>query len=107
MSDIGDFLDVLVDDAVDFAKDELENLVKEAKSDSKVFIKHLGELTEEFVKMRALGQINNDEFKELMDDLLDLNKMQYHKLAASSKVRAERIVNGLSNMVIDGLLAVI
>ena len=107
MSDIGDFLDVLVDDAVDFAKDELEDLVKEAKSDSKVFIKHIGELTEEFVKMRALGQINNDEFKELMDDLLDLNKMQYHKLTASAKIRAERIVNGISKMVIDGLLAVI
>ena len=107
MSDIGDFLDVLVDDAADFAKDELENLVKEAKSDSKVFIKHIGELTEEFVKMRALGQINNDEFKELMDDLLDLNKMQYHKLAASAKVRAERIVNGISKMVIDGLIAII
>jgi exopolyphosphatase/pppGpp-phosphohydrolase len=107
MSDIGDFLDVLVDDAADFAKDELENLVKEAKSDSKVFIKHIGELTEEFVKMRALEQINNDELKELMEDLLDLNKMQYHKLAASAKVRAERIVNGISNMVIDGLLAMI
>ena len=36
MSDIGDFLDVLVDDAANFAKDELEILVKEAKSDSKV-----------------------------------------------------------------------
>lgn len=104
---MGDFLDVLVDDAVDFAKDELENLVKEAKSDSNLFIRHIGELTEEFVKMRALGQINDEEFKELMDDLLDLNKMQYHKLAASSKVRAERIINGLSKMVIDDLLALI
>lgn len=107
MSDIEDFLDVLVYDSVDFAKDELVHLVKEAKSDGKVFIKHIGELTEEFVKMRALGQINNDEFKELMEDLLDLNKMQYLKLSASAKVRAERIINGISEMVIKGLLAVI
>ena len=38
MSDIRNFLDMLVGDVVDFAKDELEGLVKEAKSDSKVFI---------------------------------------------------------------------
>ena len=71
---------------------------------SKVLI---GELMEKFVKMRALKQINNDKFKELMDDLLDLNKMQYHKLSVSAKIRTERIVNGISKMAVKGLLAVI
>ncbi|ADE54054.1 hypothetical protein [Coraliomargarita akajimensis] len=107
MSDIGDFLDALLDDAVDFAKEELEQLVNDAKSDSKMFVKHMGELTEEFIKMRALGQITNDELRELMEDLVDLNKMQFHKLSVSAKVRAERIANGISDLVLNRLLALI
>ncbi len=107
MSDIREFLDKLVDDAVGFAKDELVGFIKEAKSDSDPFIKNIGELTEEFIQMRASGEINNGEFKELMEDLLDLNKMQYHKLSAEAKVRAERIINGISEMAVKGLLAAI
>ena len=107
MTEIKSFLDILVDDVANFAKNELVELVDEAKSDSKAFIKNIGELTEEYVKMRALGEINNDEFKELMEDLLDLNKMEYHKLSASAKVRAERIVNGTFELVVKALISVI
>lgn len=107
MADIKSSLDTLVKGAVNFTKDELVSFVKEAKSDDEAFIKNIGELTEEFVGMRANGEISNDEFKELMEDLLDLEKMQAHKLNASAKVRAEKIINGISEMAVKGLLAVI
>ena len=107
MPDIKNALDKLIGDVVGFAKDELVSFVKEAKSDNEAFIKNIGELTEEFIQMRADGEVNNDEFKELMEDLLDLSKMQSHKLSADAKVKAERIVNGISEIAITGLLAVI
>lgn len=107
MTSISEFLDALLDETADFAKDELKELVKEAKGDNRVFIKHIGDLTEEFIKLRALGQLTNDEFKELMEDVVDLNKMQFHKLSVQAKVRAERISNGIRDLVLNSLLALI
>lgn len=107
MASISEFLDTLLDESIDFARDELKDLVKEAKGDNRVFIKHLGDLTEEFIKLRALGQLTNDEFKELMEDVVDLNKMQYRKLSVQAKARAERISNGIRDLILDSLLALI
>lgn len=107
MSGISEFLDTLLDETVDFARDELKELVKEAKSDNRVFIKHIGDLSEEFIKLRALGQLTNDEFKELMEDVVDLNKMQFHKLSVQAKARAERISNGIRDLVLNSLMSLI
>ncbi|MFQ5603321.1 MAG: hypothetical protein ACE5HS_08650 [bacterium] len=107
MASISEFLDSLLDESADFARDELKTLIKEAKSDNRTFIKHIGELTEEFIQMRALGQLNNDEFEELMNDLLDLSKMQLRKLSVQAKVRTERIANGIRDLVLNRLLALI
>ncbi len=107
MAGVSEFLDTLLDESVDFARDELKVLIKEAKDDNRVFIKHIGDLTEEFIKLRALGSLTNDEFKELMDDVVDLNKMQFHKLSVQAKARAERISNGIRDLVLNSLLSLI
>ena len=107
MAGMSEFLDTLLDGSVDFARDELKKLINEAKGDNRVFIKHIGELTEEFIKLRALGQLTNDELRELMEDVIDLNKMQFHKLSVQAKVRAERISNGIKSLVVDSLLSLI
>ncbi len=107
MASVSEFLDALLDETVGFSKDQLKDLIREAKNDNRVFIKHIGELTEEFIKLRALGQLTNDEFKELMEDVVDLNKMQYHKLSVQAKARAERIANGISDLVLNSLLSLI
>lgn len=107
MAGISEFIDTLVKDGTTFAKDELKALLKEAKDDGRLFIKHMGELTEEFIKLRALNQINNSEFKELMEDVVDLNKMQFQKLSVAAKARAQKIANGLTDLVINSLIALI
>lgn len=107
MASISEFLDTLIDESADFARDELKALLKEAQGDNRVFIKHMGELTEEFIKLRALGQINNYEFRELMEDVVDLNKMQVRKLSVQAKARAERIANGIRDLVLNSLMGLI
>jgi len=107
MPSISEFIEALVDEGKEFAKDELKALIKEAKEDNRTFIRHMGELTEEFIKLRALNNITNSEFEELMNDVVDLNKMQYHKLSVQAKTRAEKIANGLVDLVLDKLLALI
>lgn len=104
MPDSNELLKSLLKDTSEFAVDELQQLVKEVKSDSSVFIRHIGECTEEFIRMRAQGEIKNDEFKELMEDLLDLDKLQFHKLNVEAKVRAEKITKKITNLVLTRLL---
>ncbi|HEB54869.1 MAG TPA: hypothetical protein ENI98_00925 [Gammaproteobacteria bacterium] len=63
MDTVSEFLKTLLDEGKDFARDELKVLIRDAKSDNQLFIKHMGELTEEFIKLRALNKISNLEFK--------------------------------------------
>lgn len=107
MASISEFIEALLDEGKEFAKDELKEVVKEAKADNRTFIRHMGELTEEFIELRALKKITNSEFEELMQDVISLNKMQYHKLSVQAKTRAEKISNSLSDLVIDKLLVLI
>jgi hypothetical protein len=41
MAGISEFIDTLVKDGTTFAKDELKALLKEAKDDGRLFIKHM------------------------------------------------------------------
>jgi ElaB/YqjD/DUF883 family membrane-anchored ribosome-binding protein len=107
MPDLKDNLNDLLKNTTSFAKDELINFITEAKNDSTDFVKHIGELTENNIKRLALGKITSDEFKELMEDLLDLNKMQFHKLSSDAKVKAQKIVNGISDLVLNKLFSLI
>lgn len=43
MSSISEFLEALIDEGKVFAKDELKNLIKEAKGDNRTFIRHKGQ----------------------------------------------------------------
>ncbi len=107
MASISEFIEALLDEGKAFSKDELKALISEAKADNRLFIRHMGELTEEFIKLRALKKITSSEFKELMRDVVNLNKMQYLKLSVEAKLRAEKTAKGLSNLVIDELITLI
>ena len=104
MATIGDFLDSLLGEGNDFASEELNDLIDKAKRDSQIFIRHMGELAEEFIKLRALNKINNDEFKELMLDIVDMEKMQVRLLSVQAKARAQDIVRGFKELIIDKLM---
>ena len=107
MPEIGESLRSLLNDTSEFAGDELEELINKAKLDSSLFIRHIGEFTEEFLRMRAQEEIDNDEFKELMEDLIDLDKIQFHKLSVDGKVRVETIARGVANLVLNKLLPLV
>ena len=107
MASISEFIEALVKEGEEFAKDDLKDLIKEAKGDNRIFIRHMGELAEEFIMLRALNKITNSEFEELMHDIVDLNRMQYRKLSVQAKKRAEKIANGLTDLIINKLIRII
>ena len=92
-ADLKDSLNQILGDTADFAKEELIDFVTQAKDDNIDFVKRIGELTEKNIRRLA--------------DMLDLKNMQLHKLSSDAKVRTQKIVNGISDLVINKLFSLI
>ena len=107
MGDISSVIDELVADGVQFSKDQLIELIQNGKTDTSELISEMGDMTEKYLRQRIMGEITNSELKELMEDVLDLNEMQYNKLSVEAKVRADNIRDGLRELVVNRLLALI
>lgn len=107
MGDISSVIDELVADGVQFSKDQLIELIQNGKTDTSELISEIGDMTEKYLRQRMMGEITNSELKELMEDVLDLNEMQYNKLSVEAKVRADNIRDGLRELVVNRLLALI
>ena len=104
---LNELLNDLLKDTTGFAKDELINFINDAKNDTSDFVKQVGKLAEKNIQRLALGKITADEFKELMEDLVDLNKMEFHKLSSDAKVRVQKTVAGISDLALNKLLSII
>ena len=107
MGDITSVIDELVADGMQFSKDQLIELIQNGKTDTSELISEMGDMTEKYLRQRIMGEITNSELKELMEDVLDLNEMQYNKLSVEAKVRADNIRDGLQELVVNRLLALI
>lgn len=101
------FIDNLKDGAGVLAKDELKNLVNTAKTDSDAFIKSQGQQLELYLSQLAAGQITKDQFEEYILDMKDLTEMEALKMSVAAKASAQRLVDGITNLVINGLLTLI
>ena len=107
MSAWEDWLDRLKDDSGKLAKDELKNLVHDAKADSEEFIQRQGEKLEVYLNQLALGLITKEQFDGYVGDIRILLVMQALKMEVEAKARAQRLANGIVELVIDRLLALI
>lgn len=101
------FIDNMKDDTKSLAKDEIKDLVKSAKDDSDEFIKRQGMKLELYICQLASGQITKDQFEMYVQDLKDITEMHTINLAVSSKARAQRLVQGITNLIINGLLTLL
>ena len=97
----------ILHDAVNFAQDDLKNLIVNAKKDSSLFIKSQAKRLEEYIASLAKGAITKEEFEDLVKGLTSLNKIEYHKLSAQAKSRAQELSNKITELVIDGLMKMI
>lgn len=101
------FIDNLKDDTGKLAKDELKGLVKAAKKDSDAFIKKQGKKLERYLDQLAAGEITKEQFKEYVEDIRDITEAQKLKMSAAAKASAQRLADGITSLVIDGLLSLV
>ena len=102
-----DFIDTLEDESAKLLKTELRDLITMAKDDSKEFIQRQGEKLELYLNQLADGAITKEQFEGYVTDIKDLTKMQSLKMTVAGKASAQRIVKGITKLVINGLLAMI
>jgi len=99
--------DLLKSDEAKSLKAELLSLINSAKSDSEAILKRQGEKLELYLIQLAEGQITKEQFGGYVQDIHDLTEMHALKMVVESKARAQRFTNGIANLVLNRLLALI
>lgn len=98
------FVDKLKDTNGVLAKAELKALVSGAKTDSDEFIKKQGVKLERYLNQLALGEITPEEFKGYVADLRTLTEIQSLKMQVAAKASAQRLCQGIEDMILNGLV---
>lgn len=101
------FVDNLIAGGKQFAKEELKNLISFAKGDANEFIKSQGEKLERYLNELATAQITKDKFKGLVQDLKDLTEEKALELEVAAKASTQRLAEGITRLIIEGLLKLI
>lgn len=98
------FVDTLIAGGKQIAKEELNTLISLAKGDANEFIRNQGEKLERYLTQLAAGEITKEEFELLVKDLKDLTEMKALELQVAAKASAQRLVAGITKLIIEGLL---
>ena len=101
------FVTSLKDDAGILATKELKNLINNAKQDTEVFIKRQGQKLELYMNQLAEKKITKKQFEGYILDIRDLTRIQSRKMKVRAKAKAQRLVKGIKDLIIDGLIKLI
>ena len=104
MSKLDEFIKETGDAAKDLIKSEVKTLVKDAKSDSKEFVKETGNLIEGWLIKRAKGEYKDIDLRRLIEarKLEGEQHLNTEEIQAYAKV--ERLTNKLIDLVTNGVI---
>jgi hypothetical protein len=102
-----DFIDGIKDQTGALAKGELKNLVTWARTEQEAFIKKQAVDLERYLTELANAEITKKQFEGYMRDMKRLTRLQALQMSVAGKAAAQRLVEGIQKLIIDGLLALI
>jgi hypothetical protein len=102
-----DFIDAVVDDAGVLIKDEVNDLLNSAREDSEEFLRRQGEKIENYLNQLVEKKISKEQFEAYLIDIKDLTEMHALKLSVAGRARAQRLADGITDILIGRLLALI
>jgi len=102
-----DFLKDVLDDAGILLKEEIRQLIEQAKHDSENFLQRQGEKIEKYLNQLAAGKITKKQFKSYLIDITALTEMHALQLSVAARARAQRFVLGIIELLIDRLLSLL
>ena len=107
MSKFTDFIDGIKDEGGKLAKNELKQIIASSKKDTSDFVRLQAENLERWTIMLADGDITAKGFKKLVKKMEVLTQLETIKLKVAAKASAQRLANGIEELVIKGLFSLI
>jgi hypothetical protein len=101
------FIDNIADPAGKLAKTELKGLIRDYRKDASGFLRRQGRKMQRYITQLARGEITPAEFRQYMEDIRDLTEMEKVRMSVAGKARAQRLVEGITELVINGLVKAI
>jgi len=107
MSKFTDFIDGLLDEGSILAKTELKQLISDAKKDKSDFVRLQAENLERWTVMLADGDLTPKGYKKLVNKMEVLTQLEAIQLKVKAKASAQRLSEGIKDLVINGLFKLI
>lgn len=104
MSTIEDILKATGDELLDSAKSSIKDLLTSAKGESEDVVKETGALVEKWLVMRANGELDNDELKELLESRKIVIEQFLNTQEIQAKKKFETMTSGLIDIVANKLI---
>ena len=102
-----DFLSDIRDEAGELLKAEIINLVEQAKNDTETFLQQQGNKIEKYLNQLAAGKITKKQFAAYLKDITALTEMHTLRLSVEARARAQRMVLGITELLINRLLGLL
>jgi hypothetical protein len=100
MPTFNEFLSTIKDDLLEFAKENLEEYKDELLKDGNEFVKKAKKDLERWTEGLASGALSKADFEFLLKGKRDLAEMEALKQLGLSKIRVNRITNGVIDVVV-------
>ena len=100
MPTFNEFLSTIKDDLLKFAKENLEEYKDELLKDGNEFVKKAKKDLERWTEGLASGALSKADFEFLLKGKRDLAEMEALKQLGLSKIRVNRITNGVIDVVV-------
>jgi hypothetical protein len=104
MPTFNDFVSTLKNDLLDFAKENLEEYKDEILKDGTAFVKKTKSDLERWTDGLASGALSPEDFEFLLKGKKDLAEMEALKQLGLSKVRLDKITNGIIDVIIGSVI---
>ena len=88
MAAIDDVLNGIKDDSVKAAKEQLQSLLQQAKTDSREFAQENAALLEKWLVQLGKGELSREDFNELIDEQRALAEQWANTQAIAGQARA-------------------
>ena len=100
MPTFNEFLSTIKDDLLEFAKENFEEYKDELLKDGNEFVKKAKKDLERWTDGLASGALSKADFEFLLKGKRDLAEMEALKQLGLSKIRVNRITNGVIDVVV-------
>ena len=100
MATFNDFLESVKSDLLEFANENIVEYKEELLKDGNAFIEKSKEDIERWAEELAAGDLSEKDFKYLLKGKKDLAEMEALKQLGLSRVRIDKIKNGLLDVVV-------